>query len=272
MPTVNLFLPPLLGGFIFVSLWLPLRYWSQRAGGYKLVFAASVAGGLFLLLAHFLVVGLGATFPLRQILAWWYSVVTIDDSAQAVLGFLLGAALWWPLNLLRFFVPALRVENLVRRLILQAGDPLEVLLIQHLETQALLSVTLRSGKVYVGRVVSSINPARRVESVRLRLVRSGYRDEKTHSLTLNINYEATHAGVQTRIEEIYVQLIEEVTLGLPGFTEEEIVAEVYRRAARHPEMSALAHDFEVVLVAQEIVSVSSFNPELFEAYFGSDNA
>ena len=270
MAAVNLFLPPLLGGFIFVSLWLPLRYWSQREGGYKLVFAASVAGGSFLLLAHFLVVGLEATFPFQQLLAWWYSVVPIDDSAQAILGFLLGATLWWPLNLLRFFVPALRVENLVRQQILQAGDPLEVTLVQHLETQALLSVTLRSGKVYVGRVVSSINPAKRVESVRLRLVRSGYRDEKTHRLTLNVNYEATHAFVQARIEEIYVGLIGEVMAENPDITEADIPAEVYRRAEEDPEMSTLAHDFEVVIMAQEVVSVSSFNPELFEAYFEPD--
>ena len=272
MPTVNLFLPPLLGGFIFVSLWFPLHYWSQREGGYKLVFAASIAGGLFLLLAHFLVVGLGATPPFQQLLAGWYNVVAIRDSAQAVLGFLLGATLWWPLNLLRFLVPALRAENLVRQQILQAGDPLEITLIQHLETQDLLAVTLRSSKVYVGRVVSSINPAKRVESVRLRLVRSGYRDEKTHSLTLNVNYEATHAFVQTRIEEIYVGLIGEVMAGNSDITEADVLAKVYRRAEEDPEMSALAHDFEVIIMAQEIVSVSSFNPELFEAYFESDNA
>ena len=153
MSTVNLFLPPLLGGFIFVSLWVPLRYWSQREGGYKLVFAASVAGGLFLLLAHFLVITSQGVSPFRGGLAWWRSIVTIDNSAQAVLGFLLGATLWWPLNLLRFFISALRVERIVRRQILQAGDPLEIMLIRHLETQALLAVTLRSGKVYVGRVV-----------------------------------------------------------------------------------------------------------------------
>ena len=45
MPTVNIFLPPLLGGFLLVSLWYPLRYWIQRQEGYRLVFAASIAGG-----------------------------------------------------------------------------------------------------------------------------------------------------------------------------------------------------------------------------------
>ena len=47
-------------------------------------------------------------------------------------------------------------------------------------------------------------------------------------------------------------------------------AQIYRRAAHHPEISALAHDFDMVIMAQEIVSVSSFKPELFEAYFESE--
>ena len=272
MPSVNLFLPPLLGGFIFVSLWVPLRYWSQREGGYKLVYAASVAGGLFLLVAHFLVVGLQSVSPFRQILGWWYGVVPITDSAQAVLGFLLGATLWWPLNLLRFFVPALRAHETIRRQILQSGDPLEITLFRHLASQDLLSVTLRSGKVYVGRVVTSVNPAKRLESVRLSLVRSGYRDEKTHELTLNVDYEATHARVQERIEGVYLELIRDVTRLNPDASEEEVAAEVYRRAANSPQINALAHAFEVVVAVSEIVSVSPFNPELFDAYFESGAA
>ena len=267
MPSVNLFLPPLLGGFIFVSLWYPLRYWSQREGGYRLVFAASVAGGLFLLFAHFLILALREVAPFQQILSWWYNAVPVDQySAQAVLGFLLGATLWWPLNLLRFWVPSLRVEEIVRRQIFQAGDPLEITLIRHLETQALLSVTLRSGKVYIGRITTSINPAKRVESVRLRLVRSGYRDEKTHEVTLNVDYEATHERVQARIEEIYAQMVDRVILERPDMSEVEVIAEVYRRVPRLGEIAALAHDFEVVIMAREIVSVSSFNPEL-SGYF-----
>ena len=273
MPSVNLFLPPLLGGFIFVSLWIPLRYWSQRAGGYKLVYAASVAGGLFLLLAHFLILGLRAVTPFQQVLGWWYGAVPVDQySAQAVLGFLLGVTLWWPLNLLRFPIPALRVHEVVRRQILQSGDPLEITLFRHLGTQELLSITLRSGKVYVGRVVASINPARRVESVRLSLVRSGYRDELTHELTLNVDYEATHERVQARIEEVYARTIDEVLQGSPDLNEVDIMAEVYRRTAQLGEISALAHTFEVVIMAREIVSVSSFNPELYEAYFLGRNA
>ena len=101
----------------------------------------------------------------------------------------------------------------------------------------------------------------------MRLVRSGYRDEVTHELTLTVNYEATHARVQARIEEIYAETVDTVVLENPHMNEMEVVAEVYRRAAHLGEMNALAHDFEVVIVAQEIVSVSPFNPELFETYF-----
>ncbi len=259
-----------MGGFIFISLWYPFYYRIQRLQGYKLVLIASIAGGVFLLVAHFSVVALRGVSPFQEVLDGWYSLVPIQNSAQAVLGFLLGATLWWPLNLLRFFVPALRVQAVKRKEILRAGDPLEITLFQHLETQKLLSITLRSGKVYVGRVITSINPARRVESVGLSLVRSGYRDEKTHKLTLNINYEATHASIQARIREIYAEVIDEVVLEFPDMDEADMMAEVYRRAARLGEISALAHDFEVIIVVQEIVSVSSFNPELFEAYFESE--
>ena len=271
MPSVNLFLPPLLGGFIFISLWYPFYYRIQRLQGYKLVLIASIAGGIFLLVAHFLVVALQNISPFQEMLDGWYRLVPIPNSAQAVLGFLLGATLWWPLNLLRLFVPALRVREVKRKETLRAGDPLEITLFQHLESQKLLSVTLRSGKVYVGRVITSINPARRVESVGLSLVRSGYRDEATHKLTLNINYEATHARIQARIGEVYAQIVDDVVLESPNMDEAQMMAEVYGRAARSSEMSALAHDFDVIIMAQEIVTVSSFNPELFEAYFELDN-
>lgn len=41
MASLDLFLPALLGGFVFVTRFYALRAWTARAEGYKLVFAAA---------------------------------------------------------------------------------------------------------------------------------------------------------------------------------------------------------------------------------------
>ena len=260
-------MPPLLGGFIFVSLWYPLRYWAQREGNYKFVFAASVAGGVFLLGAHLLLSYFGNVRYVAEALAWWDATIPVGDSATAVLGFSLGALLWLPLNLLAVVIRPWRRTNVIRRQILRAGDPFEITLFELLQTQKLVAVTLESGKVYVGRVTMSVNPARQVESVRLRLVLGGYREPVTHALHPNVDYAKTHAEMGERIEALYEEAVDDLLRARLDAREEEVARLAYQRVSDLPEMDTLARNFEVVLMAREVVSLSPFEPDIFEGYF-----
>jgi len=262
VPSVNIFLPPLLGGFLFVSLWYPLRYWTQREQGYKLVFAASIAGGLFLLIATFVTHYLLAIPEVLKLARWWHAIVPVPDSGKAFLAFILGATLWLPLNLAgRLF--GLNKRRIVDWLIHRKGDPLELVLWESLAERQLVSVTLKSRKVYVGYVITNINPAHRIESVRLSLKRSGYRDENTHALTLDVDYEKTHAVLLEQVERAMEAEIENILNERPSLSNDAILDLAHNRVSRLP----IAKSFETVILASEIVSVAPFEPEVFDSHF-----
>lgn len=75
------------------------------------------------------------------------------------------------------------------RLIRARGDAFEVFLLLALKDQLTVAVTLRSGKVYIGRVVSLPTARAAPESIQLFLLRSGYREPGTHKLILSVDYE-----------------------------------------------------------------------------------
>ena len=267
MPSVNIFLPPLLGGFLFVSLWYPLRYWTQREQGYKLVFAASIAGGLFLLVATFLTHYLLTVPTVLELARWWHTVVPVQNSGKALLAFALGATLWVPLNAVgRIF--GLHKRGIVNWLIHRKGDPLELVLWESLAHRQLISVTLKSRKVYVGYVITNINPANKIESVRLSLKRSGYRDENTHALTLDVDYEKTHATLLDEIESALEAEIENILNVRPGLANDAILNLAHNRVSRLP----IAKSFETIILASEIVSVAPFEPEIFDNHFRASSS
>lgn len=267
MPTVNIFLPPLLGGFLLVSLWYPLRYWIQRQEGYRLIFAASIAGGFLLFIAQLLLFFFSEMPFAAPILAWWQSFLPVANSAVGVLAFLLSFVFWGVLELCCRPFPALRPYAIRRRYINASGDAFEQMLFRALETQEAISVTLKTNKVYVGRVNTSFNPIRGVESIRLSLDKSGYRHPETHELKLNVDYAQTHEDISKRINEIYVWIIQSVMRTHPDATAEELKRLVRERSEGDKEIKDLAHTFEVVLMASEIVSVAPFDPELYRNFF-----
>ena len=267
MPTVNIFLPPLLGGFLLVILWYPLRYWIQRQEGYRLVFVASIAGGFLLFIAQLLLFFFSDTSFARPVLAWWQSFLPVANSAVGVLAFLLSLIFCGVLNLLCWLIPALKPYAIRKRYIKGSGDAFEHMLFRALETQEAVSVTLKTGKVYVGRVNTSFNPVRGIESIRLTLEKSGYRNADTQELILNVHYDRTHEKIAKRINEVYEKIIQSVLAEQPDATEEEVIRLVRERSKNVAEIRRLAHTFEVVVIASEIVSVATFNPELYQNYF-----
>lgn len=267
MPTVNIFLPPLLGGFLLVSLWYPLRYWIQRQEGYRLVFAASIAGAFLLFIAQLLLFFLSDTAFARPILAWWRSFLPVANSAVGVLAFLLSFVFWGVLELFCRLVPALRPDAIRKRYINASGDAFEQMLFRALETQEAVAITLKTNKVYVGRVNTSFNPIRGVESIRLSLDKSGYRDPETHELKLNVDYAKTHADINERLNRVYERIIQRVMQEHPDAAAEEIGRLVRAYSQGNRDISALAHTFEVVVIASEIVTVAPFDPELYRNFF-----
>lgn len=191
----------------------------------------------------------------------------VANSAVGVLAFLLSLVFCAVLNPLCRLIPTLKPNIVRRRYIRGSGDALEQMLFRALETQEAVSVTLKTNKVYVGRVNTSFNPIRGVESIRLSLEKSGYRDAETLAMTLNVHYDRTHEKIGERINEAYEKIIQRVLAEKPDATEEEVIRLVRERSAGNAEIRRLAHTFEVVVMASEIVSVAPFDPELYQNFF-----
>lgn len=156
MPSLDLLLLPLLGGFLFVSQWYPTKYSALRSAGYKLLFMAAIAGVFFLFMA---------TFFITRAAQWWHRLVPFTHSGKAALSFLMGMALWWPLNRLGEspsrprWLTWLSDDYAIERAIARKSDPLELMLREALGDGRIIAVTLKTGKVYIGNLTANLNPA-----------------------------------------------------------------------------------------------------------------
>jgi hypothetical protein len=182
----NLLLLPLLGGYIFARKYYRTRYSALRSENHRLLFLAAQYGLLFL--------GMAATvrgiwmvlryfYPsLAVVNQLWRIVFPFDFSGTAILAFLLGATSWKYLN--RKLNSDREVDNAIR----EKGDPLEVLLKNAMRDTRPVLLTIKSGKVYVGTVIATVNPAFDIQSIKIMPILSGYRDAKDQTVTFTTDY------------------------------------------------------------------------------------
>jgi hypothetical protein len=147
----NVLLLPLLGGYIFISNWNFTRFAAKRYSGERLLFHAALAGVFLLVLSYILVQVIANARP--DIESWWHAYVPFNHFGTSLGALLLGATLWKPLNW------GFSRQTELRRTIEAWNDYLEILLTEALEQTRQVSVTLKNGKVYVGFVVRTFDPA-----------------------------------------------------------------------------------------------------------------
>lgn len=268
MPSLDLLLLPLLGGFLFVSQWYPTRYSALRSAGYKLLFMAAIAGVVSLFISTLLITSVYNTAYGEWAATQWHKFVPFTHSGKASLSFLIGAFSWWPLNWLGekvSWVERLRWlsdDAAVERAIERKRDPLELLLRESLGEGHIIAVTLKTGKVYIGKLTTNLNPAFAVESIRLLLSRSGHRDTDTQKLTIDVDYEKTHANTREAVTEEFRQRLGEVVEEYPNTSDEELA-----RLARERVTTANIQNYEIVILTSEVVSVNYFDPQLYDKQF-----
>lgn len=267
MPSLDLLLLPLLGGFIFVSQWYPTKYSAFRSAGNRLVFFAAVAGAVFLFVASLLITPTYSTDITQTAASLWHEVVPFEHSGKAALSLLLGAFLWLPLNFLGRWVPLLSDSAAVNRAILRKRDPLELLLRQALGQEQTIAVTLKNGKVYIGKVTTNLNPGFDTESIHLLLRRSGHRDPETQTLLIDVDYDKTHAEVMEAAAKEFRGKIAEVLAEYPKAGDAEIARIARERMSNYSQIQ----NYEVVLLVSEIVSANYFDLRLYDRHFSKAN-
>ena len=201
----NLLLLPLLGGFIFIRLWNRTRWYAVRAEKERLVIYASLSGLVFLCIA-FLISTIPPFIPCVSesfcLPIWWNRHVRIEYSGVSFLAFLLGATCWWPLNNLWPFKRFWNKEREAERILVEEGSPFEQLLDKAMRRSRSVMITLKSGKVYVGFVASSVIPGSDQKNIQILPTISGYREKDKHRVNFTTYYARAYAEINGDIAQL----------------------------------------------------------------------
>ena len=178
----------------------------------------------------------------------------------------MGALLWWPINLLGGIWPSLGEKECFRRVIENKKDSLEILLSQALGSDQLIAVSVKNGKVYIGRLISSFNPAYGVQSLTLSRSYSGHRDRETSAFHLDINYEQV---LEDEIEDLVTKTEQRIQQENPTLSEDELeeriedeIEEWNRQGEENEEIRSVVDRLialEIVIPVSEIQSVNIFD-------------
>ena len=222
----NVLILPLLGGYFFLTFWNFTKFDTKRNSGHRLIFHAAAWGVVFLGFAFLVTALLEGQFPPLE--TWWRTQVPIDYAGTSFLAFLIGLIGWWPLN--KWFFP---LEKAAQDTIERWNDLLEILLSRASRETKLVSVTLRSRKVYIGLVTRTIAPMYDRKYIQLLPIKSGYRDSTTFKLNLAVDYAAVYAKI----------IRQELEIVKAGVT-----------------------DFEIVVPVSEIQSINLFDPTAYSEF------
>lgn len=222
----DVLLLPLLGGYIFVSNFNLTRYKMRGQSGRKVLFDSALVG--VFLLGFGVLSAMGVDYALPSLKGYWkafapfdYSGASVISLAAGFLGYQLGNQIW-------------SREYAVRKGVDDEDDYFEELIIRSLENAEQVSITLSSGKVYVGLIICGGQHAYDRQFLRILPMASGYRDPETKEMILTTYY-----------------------------------APVYKRLYLDEQNASIApEDFEVVIPSDSIEIASTFDPTayaLFEA-------
>ncbi len=220
----NILLLPLLGGYIFISNWNRTRFRALRLSGNKLILESAVAGVSFLVISFAITRIIAAAYPAFETL--WLAAIPFSYTGTSVMALFIGATAWLPLNQFH------KREIESRRAIEESNDFLEIFLERSIRESKQVTISLKSGKVYIGFVSKMFDPSYDRKYVTLLPTLSGYRDSDTLTLKVTTDYY-----------------------------------KVYLRAIAEDNILERVNDFEVLVPVSEIRSFKLYDPaaaELFE--------
>lgn len=233
------------------------------------------------MIAFAVVKALGALIPCNDwpnfpcFPAWWNANVPFDYLGTSLLAFVLGASIWKPWNY--FFCD----QNVaLDKVIDEDKIPFELLLKKAQDQAKTVSVTMDNGKVYIGWVTHTFNPALPTRFIQILPSKSGYRDKETMRLVITTFYlealDNLKRDVDAKYDEYESVLTEQETL--TSRTEkqqdpntrarlEQLAKRVEKLEAEIEELEITADDFNIVLPVSEIMSINVFSETVHSKYF-----
>lgn len=271
----NLFLLPLLGGFLFLRKWNLTKYHALRAEAERLLILASIVGLITLIIA-FLLMRLSQYVPYwPEVTAWWNRQVPFEYLGTSLFAFALGALSPFALN--RF--ARCSEDRAMDQMIEHDRIPFSRLLKKAFDENKTVSVTMSSGKVYVGFVTHLLNPGLPTTFIEILPTKSGYRtqEEKTVTFTTFYTNVLDELGKSEEMKadkyfEAEAKRDELAERPLDTLTAKQLADHNRKLDALNVEIQRLgmeldlsvdiANDFGVVLPVSEIHSISIFREEV----------
>jgi hypothetical protein len=222
---VHVFLPVILGGYLFIRI-SPVFYFTHyRLDNQRLLMNTLVAALVFFLLS--VVINDFIYNGLSNVITDNYD--DVNGLEYAVIGFALSIFTLAISYLFKFSdkFMAWRFFSSVYR----DNDGMEIIFADAFKKQIFVSVTLKNRKVYIGSVISSFgSPSFDTKTVRIFPYFSGFRSTETHELRITTYYDNYYNEVATNADSYSI-------------TDKE---------------------FEIALPVSEIQSVNFFDPNLYQ--------
>lgn len=180
---LSLLLIPALGGYYLLSRTLLFRYWVARQTGYKLFFAAAIAGVCLLGLARLIAVSLPSDLVV-PLAGWWRDFAPLDYAGTVAISAALAVVV--P-ELANVFVDR---NKRAMRAAKASGDLIECLMQEAIDSKGrmLVKVSTVGSKCYIGFALESGVAAGNDSDIAITPIASGYRDGETRELRITRNY------------------------------------------------------------------------------------
>jgi hypothetical protein len=203
---VNIFLLPLLGGYILIKKSTWFRFRTIRYNAQELILSSAVAGLIGFTFAFLLATAISIWIP--DFYSWWKTTIPFEFLGTSLLAFLLLVAFGFFPN--RWIDEEQQIKKIVR----DDNDGIEWILLKALEEAKLVSITLKSRKVYIGFISQNFfSPWQGVKSIKVIPVYSGYRDEKDFHIVFTTSYDTV---IKYTVEEDDIDLdIDDFQMGIP---------------------------------------------------------
>lgn len=287
MLPINVLTIALLGGYIFVNNWYYTKYSVLRSDGHRLLFRSAIAAIIFLAASHVFVLILNRE-PFTYVGHYWGLLFPYEYSGRIGLSFILSFVSYILLNKLgdsysvirtklkqkidinpskkhqflkfrEYLYSKLSKEYAVEKEILEKNDPMEILLRESLGTSRMVSITAKNRKVYIGKILSTINPAFKLESISIFISYSGHRKQDT----MEVSIDRDNATIIKKIENEFIEKQLKILIeNNPGSTIEQIVNQINTTPLENELLL-----YRLIIPITEIQHANFFDKTTYDKYY-----
>jgi hypothetical protein len=277
MPDNLFLLLPLLGGYIFAKNWNRTKWYSARWEKERLLINSAISGLFFTGIAYLFIHAQDSLTCVRFLPCfprWPMHLEGVSYLGMTILASLIASVAWIPLNVLW------TLTKQEKRIIKREGTLLDILVDDSARNRKGVLITLKSGKVYAGIVLSAASPGHSRPMIKVLPTYSGYRNKKTHRIVPTTNYSQSIQDIDKDCGEMFNRIeekreeaarIQRAIKAQPDTDKEERM-KLLKREANDIELELIdlivkKDDLGILIPVDQIVTISLYHPDIYTKYF-----